>query len=175
MNISIIKAAGLLIICLGLGVAVPVEAQNLLLDPGFELKDGSWTCYNGAELCNKLPNQEPPTVHEGFSSLGLRAQGGVAYVGAYQALEATPRMQYTLGGWALNSIHSQLSNGCYGLAKIIFFGLGWSEEHVTGHLVDPTGPWAPFLLSAEAPEGTTQVRFEVMLKQSSRSGGNALL
>jgi hypothetical protein len=179
-------------LCVGLTAfaltAMIANAQNLLLNPGFETStDGvnatSWIQFGGATLSST--NNSSLTVHSGLYSMNCPTPGiGLTPIGAgaYQDVATGGSNLRLTGYWFAWQNARPVGPDRFAVAQLAFMDSTGGTGNVlqlneslhygiTGPL--PINTWTPFEVDAtNAPAGTTKVRVFVMYVGDSQDSGN---
>lgn len=169
---------------------IAVQAQNLLIDPGFESGGspaivggiGGWTPFYDAGFVTS------PVLSGNYSMINVGA-GGFTVPGAYQTLPAAPGLEYDLTGYG----YAPFAPGpamTYGILQITFYDgpggtgnnlgsidvsaggtvTGPGNAQVSGEInsSSPTGVWLPLDTGiAEAPPGAESLQaFTLVVDQN---------
>jgi hypothetical protein len=170
--------------------SVTGNAQNLLLNPGFETTtDGVtatyWTNFGTASLVTT--NNSLLVVHSGLYSLSTSSAGVTNVLdgsGAYQDVTASPSSNWRLTGYLYVWQNARLyGSNRFAVAQLAFMdntgGTGnvlqvaSQSPHYGNGTPIPVGQWVFFEVDAtNAPAGTTHVRTYVLYIGDQDDGGN---
>ena len=173
-------------------LAASANAQNALLNPGFEEK---CTIANGWSSFGNVSNINFYTV-SGTRSIKMFGpfNGGLGYSGAFQDRPASPGQVYTGSAYVFSPCWDRLTpTGTRALVEVSFIDANGAvinppQENVSPRVTESTAPGGnagcdsapaeplPVLLTttpAVAPAGTVAVRIQLLVEQENNVGGAA--
>jgi hypothetical protein len=181
-----------LIVAAALAFGTVAQAQNLLVNPGFEANGGSyegWSTFGNGPQISTPDNDDiyrsgtaAAKIYGEFTNCPGSPQFDVG--GVYQAFVPTPGVEYEFSGYSFVSLADTIpgSDTCLGnrlIAKIVFFNSGSGEissnEVILGDWSTPRDQWIAFSVSAPTPAGAVNVQAMLLFLQPGCDTGSVFV